>query len=114
MDSFIQLIFAIMAGVLSADLFVRCWNGVLECLASFVLFFQKKIPAKCLFSRLNRSFPITILCFLALILCFKIYFSILGFGITELEQLGYFLGAVPRTGYYLICAGRMIDAMFKP
>lgn len=114
MNIFIQLISAVLAGFISADLFVRGWNGFLECAASFVLFFQKKIPLKNLFSRLNSSFPVTVLCFLALILVFKVYFSILGFGVTELEQLGYFLGAVPRTAYYLICAGKMIDAMFKP
>ncbi|GKT14026.1 hypothetical protein ADUPG1_004014, partial [Aduncisulcus paluster] len=87
-------------------MFVRGWNGFLECAASLVLFLQKKIPAKTFLSRLGGSCPVTIFCTLLLILCFKVYFSILGLGASELEQLGYFLGAVPRTWYYLISAGR--------
>ncbi len=61
-----------------------------------------------------KAVPFTILFLLLLILCFKVYYSVLGYGREELEQLGYFIGAVPRTGYYLVSAGRMIDAMFKP
>ncbi|ACS78481.1 hypothetical protein [Maridesulfovibrio salexigens] len=114
MNSLFLFFAAVLAGVISADMFVRGWNGFLECAASLVLFFQKKIPVKTFLSRLGGSCPVTILCFLLLILCFKVYFSILGFGASELEQLGFFLGAVPRTGYYLISAGKMIDGMFKP
>ncbi|WP_432735744.1 hypothetical protein [Maridesulfovibrio sp. FT414] len=113
MDSFFQFFVAVLAGVATADLFVRGWNGFLECSAAFILFFQKKIPASSIFSRLNSTLPITVLSFLALVLCFKVYFSVLGFGRTEMEQLGYFLGAMPRTGYYLVHAGKMIDSMFK-
>ncbi|HAS88391.1 MAG TPA: hypothetical protein DCS48_03685 [Desulfovibrio sp.] len=105
---------AVLAGIISADLFVRCWNSFLECGAALVLFLRKKIPAKIFLSRMGSSVPLIILCFLLLILCFKIYFSILGYGRAEFEQLGYFLGAVPRTGVYLISAGKMIDSMFKP
>ncbi len=114
MNSVFLFIAAVLAGIVSADMFVRAWNGFLECAACVVLLVQKKIPSQVFFSRLGRSIPLTILCFLLLILCFKVYFSVLGYGRAELEQLGYFLGAVPRTGFYLVSAGRMIDAMFKP
>ncbi|TIH15899.1 hypothetical protein D0S45_09970 [Marinifilum sp. JC120] len=113
MNSFYQFFAAVLAGIITADLFVRGWNSFLQCAASLILFFQGKLKVKDLFTRLSSSIPITILCLLSLILCFKIYFSTFDLGRTELEQLGYFLGAVPRTGYYLISAGKMIDSMFR-
>ena len=114
MHNVLEFFAAIGVGLFTADMFVRSWSGVLELLASAVLFHRKKITLKSLFLRLNRLIPLTILFGLALILCFKIYFSVLGLGRAELEQLGYFLGVLPRTGLYLVRAGRMIDAMFKP
>jgi hypothetical protein len=114
MDILFQFLLAVMVGIASADLFVRGWNCFLQCAACIVLLLQRKIPLKIFLSRLSGVIPMTILYFLLLVLCFKVYFSILGFGLSEMEQLGYFMGAVPRTGFYLMNAGKLIEAMFRP
>ena len=113
MNSFLFFLAAVLAGIISADMFVRAWHNFLECAACVVLLVQKKISFQVFIYRLMKSIPFTILFSLLLILCFKVYFM-LGYGREELEQLGYFIGAVPRTGFYLVSAGRMIDALFKP
>ncbi len=114
MHSAFEFFAALGVGLLTADMFVRSWTGVLAFAACLVLFFRKKITLKKLILRLNSVVPQAIICGLTVVFCFKIYFSILGLGHSELEQLGYFIGAVPRTGFFLINAGRIIDNLLKP
>ncbi|WP_272700595.1 hypothetical protein [Desulfovibrio sp. Fe33] len=112
MNHLILSIAAAFFGVATADMFSRGWTGVLRTAASFVLFFQKKISGATLFSRLNAAIPIAILCWLTMFLAFRFYFRVWGLGESELEQVGYFLGAVTRVFLYLKQANRLIETLF--
>ncbi len=113
-ETAILLFAAVVTGVITADAFTRAWTGLLRSVASLTLFLRKEIPGEACFMRLSSSVPVAILCTLVLILSFSVYFRTFGLGQSEMEQLAYFVGAVSRTGFYLIGAPKLIDAMFKP
>ncbi len=50
MKSLLLFFAAVLAGLISADMFVRSWHGFLECAASFVLLVQKKISSQVFFT----------------------------------------------------------------
>lgn len=105
---------AAFVGVATADMFVRAWTGVMRTVALLVLYFRRRISGETLFLRLNTAIPLAILCGLTLYICFLLYFRTYGLGRSESEQVGYFLGAVGRTFFYLIGVNRLIEAMFDP
>ncbi|OIQ51406.1 hypothetical protein BerOc1_03359 [Pseudodesulfovibrio hydrargyri] len=105
---------ALFVGMATADMFVRAWTGVLRSVALAVLFFRGRISGEVLFIRLNTTIPLILLCGMTLIAVFFLYFRSYGLGRSELEQLGYFLAAVPRTVCYLMGLNRRIEAMFDP
>lgn len=114
MGSTVLLLAAIFVGVATADMFVRAWTGLLRTVALAVLYFRKQISGEVLFLRLNSAVPQAILCALTMYVCFLLYFRSYGLGHSELEQVGYFMGAVTRTFFYLKGANRLIESMFDP
>ncbi|WP_027182861.1 hypothetical protein [Desulfovibrio inopinatus] len=113
MDTTMQLLFALVMGVLSVELFSRAWLGFLGILADMVLFFRKKRQSQAVMSRLGMHLGIALLCSLSLILCFHLYLVRYGLGKTESEQLFYFLASVVRLTIFIKDIGRHIDALFS-
>jgi len=114
MDEALLLLTAGALGTATADLFARAWTGVLRAAAALVLHARGWISARGLGRRLAAGLPPALLSALLLALCFAAYFRVLNLGESALEQLGYFVGAVIRTGIYLLGLTDLIDTLFDP
>lgn len=113
MQHAVLIVFALVMGVASVELFVRAWKGLLGCLASMVLLWRKSISWKQFLSRLHEYFAIALLCSLSLTLCFRVYLVTYGLGKTEIEQLAYFIACMVRMAPMLSTLSADISAMFE-
>ncbi len=112
MLSTVQLVCALIMGILSVELFSRAWLGFLGVIAEIVLYCRKKRDGQTVLSRLGTYCGIALLCSLLLIFFFHLYLVRFGLGKTEVEQMFYFLSSCLGFVFILKDIGNRIDALF--